>query len=268
MNFKGKILVIGDLITDNYIFGDVNRISPEAPVPVVNVKERKIVPGGAGNVIENLKALGAKVKQFTPNNKSEKTRIFSGGQQMLRVDQEDTSKRKYSKKELKDLEEKCVWAEKIIISDYAKGTLTNEIVKVIKKYKGKIIIDPKPKNKKLYKGFYMVTPNEKELLEMAKEEDFSKAIKKLSKELKTIIIVTRGKKGATIFIPGDKIRHIKTKEVDVIDVVGAGDTFIAMLTLAITNKKSLFESISLANKAAGVVVGKVGTYVVKLEDLK
>ncbi|MBI2541631.1 D-glycero-beta-D-manno-heptose-7-phosphate kinase [Candidatus Woesearchaeota archaeon] len=307
--FKNKnILVIGDIMLDKYIWGDVSRISPEAPVQVVHVQKETYAPGGASNVASNVAALNGKsfmvgiagndeAKRtllnelkgmgintegiFTDNDKptTQKVRIVGKSQQLLRVD--------YEKKEHvhKDIEESLMnFLKKIIadidvvvISDYAKGVITPAIcdflVQISKKHSKAVIVDPKPKHLNLYSNVTLITPNNSEAGEMADIEDGSESAvletgNKLLKYLNTNVLITRGEKGMSLFEMGGKITHIPAKAREVYSLIGAGDTVVATLALALASGAALEEAAVLANIAAGIKVGKIGTASVSIEELK
>jgi len=284
-----KILVIGDLILDHYAYGNVSRISPEAPVPIVHLKSEEYKLGGAANVAANIATLsgnvtligligrdrrGKKVIELCKKNKIKifpeyfhktiiKTRIIAENQQLVRIDEEQITPKDLNPRIIKREAEK---AEIIIISDYAKGTINEDLMKLLTSLNKKIIVDPKPKNKLIYKGAYLITPNQKEALEMSSCEEIHKAGEQLQKELETNVIITRGKQGMSIFNNG--VKDIPTFAKEVYDVTGAGDTVIATLSLALASGASLESSAILANHAAGIVVGKHGTAKVELEELR
>ncbi len=300
-NFKGKnIMVIGDIMLDKYIFGTVDRISPEAPVQVVEVKKENYLPGGAANVANNITSLQGnafmigivgkdteasillnELKKrnidtdgvFAEANKptTQKVRIMGQKQQLLRIDYE---KRDYLKKETENniitfIKKQIKNTDAIIISDYAKGTITKELITEIKNIASNkiIIVDPKPKHKDFYKGVTLVTPNIKEAIEMTNIESIEETGKQLLKELNTPILITRGEKGMSLFETSE-ITNIPTKAKEVYDVSGAGDTTVATLTLALTAGATLKQAAILANHAAGITVGKVGTSTVTIEEIK
>lgn len=300
-NFKGKrILVIGDMMLDKYIFGNVERISPEAPVQVVEVEKENYLPGGAANVANNIAALQGnafmagiigkdreadillnELKKrnittqgiFIDSNKPtiQKVRILGQKQQLLRIDYE---KREYLNKEIENkilnfIKEKISNIDAVIISDYAKGVITQNLIDQIKDIaKDKIIIvDPKPKHKDFYKGVSLVTPNIKEAKEMTNKEDINEVGKELINKLNTEILITRGEKGMSLF-EKHEITHIPTKAKEVYDVSGAGDTVVATLTLALAAGATLKQAAILANHAAGITVGKLGTSTVSIEEIK
>jgi len=300
-NFKQKnILIIGDIILDKYIFGEVERISPEAPVQVVEVKKENYLPGGAANVANNISALNAnafmvgivgndneakillnELKKrdinidgiLTDNQKptTQKVRILGQKQQLLRIDYE---KRGYLNKErenkiLNFIKEKVQEIDAIIISDYAKGVITKDLITEIKNIANNkiIIVDPKPKHKDFYKNVSLITPNLKEAKEMTNKENIDEIGKQLMEELNTEILITRGEKGMSLF-EKTETTNIPTKAKEVYDVSGAGDTTVATLTLALTAGATLKLAATLANHAAGITVGKVGTSTVTIEEIK
>ncbi len=295
-SFKGKnILVIGDIMLDKYIWGKVERISPEAPVQIVNVEKEDYLPGGAANVANNISALNGnafmvgivgkdneanilleELKKrnintngiFTDNSKptTQKVRILGQKQQLLRMDYE---KRDYLNKEMENnilnfIKEKISKIDAIIISDYAKGVITKNLIDQIKSIANSkiIVVDPKPKHKDFYKDVSLVTPNLKETKEMVeKEED-------LVKELNTTILITKGEKGMSLYEKDGNITNIPTKAKEVYDVSGAGDTVVATLVLALSSNATPKQAANLANHAAGITVGKVGTSTVSIREIK
>lgn len=291
-----KILVVGDVILDSYLKGKVERISPEAPVPILEVEEEEFRLGGAGNVAKNLSSLGVetficgvigkdaageKVKQLLEESRikaflvederptTKKTRIVSRNQQLLRIDWED--KRKIRGETLKNILGiiRGLEVDAIIVSDYAKGVITKEVMDEIKKSSVFFSIDPRPKNKELYKKGNLMTPNEKELIEMlnGKSENIETLGKILREELKLdTLIVTRGPKGMTLFIDKE-IKHFPAKARKVYDVTGAGDTVIASITAFKLAGASWEECCEIGNLCAGIVVGEFGTASVTPEKL-
>jgi len=290
-----RILVVGDVILDSYLIGKVERISPEAPVPILEVEGEEFRLGGAGNVAKNLSSLGVKaflcgvvgrdeagsiLKSLLADNGVEaflvederpttkKTRVVSLNQQLLRIDWESRERVKGDslnklKEIIRDLE-----VEGIIVSDYAKGVITEEIIQEVKKKGVFWAIDPRPVNKALYKGASLMTPNEKELRELTKP--FEGSVEVLGKRLKEelgleTLVVTRGPKGMTLF--GEEIKHFPARARKVYDVTGAGDTVIATLTAFKLAGASWEEACELANICAGIVVGEFGTASVRPQQL-
>lgn len=302
---KVKVAVVGDMMLDDYIIGTVDRISPEAPVPVVSVKKERFVLGGAANVVNNLATLGAKtlcfgvigddsdgdrlLNAFREKNIDVtgvirvedrptivKRRIIAGTQQLLRLDWEDASN---IRKEIEDLllnkiKEHIDEIDAFILSDYDKGVLTPRVAKeIIEMAKGKNIIvtvDPKPKNAQNYIGATSMTPNRKEAMEcLGKGKDID--VLEIGKELKeklslTNLLLTRSEEGMSLF-GNEKIENIPTYAKEVYDVTGAGDTVISVYTLAGASGMEWYEAAKLANTAAGVVVGKMGTSTVTKEEI-
>ena len=308
-NFRNKkILVLGDIILDKYIFGPVERISPEAPVPIIKVTKEKYVPGGAANVAANISSLGGKAVLFgvsgsdssrtilinslkdlnihtdnileLPQRKTiQKIRVISQNQQLLRIDYEDNT---YVSKKAQQFFIKSLNTQKnidaIIISDYAKGTLTKKVIKNAITYANSnnipIIIDPKPKHKNWYKNATLLTPNKIETEEILgkrifSEIDFIKAGQKLKTIFNSSIIITAGALGMYLFSKDkDDFTHITTNAKEVYDVSGAGDTVVAALALALSAKNDLYKSAFIANLAAGISVGKFGTAQVSIEEIE
>jgi rfaE bifunctional protein kinase chain/domain len=294
------VAVIGDIILDKYLWGDVERISPEAPVPVVDVKKETVSLGGASNVANNIASLDAKAymigvvgddenakiienllksKNINPvliKDKSrptiEKTRIIAVSQQLLRIDREDRSKLSTEIEdkiinEIKNIKDKI---NVFIVSDYGKGVITQRIMDFIKSLNKPIFVDPKPSNYQLYKHTTILTPNKKEAYESIKADkntDLEFVGRKIMSDLElNQLLITLGGEGMALF-EGDKILHIPTKAKKVFDVTGAGDTVISVLALARLAGGTWEESASLANTAAGYVVGEIGTATVSRDIL-
>ncbi|MGL5963172.1 MAG: D-glycero-beta-D-manno-heptose-7-phosphate kinase [Fusobacteriaceae bacterium] len=305
-SFKSlKIAVVGDMMLDDYLIGSVERISPEAPVPVVSIKKEKFVLGGAANVVNNLSTLGAQVicfgvigedfdgcrliKELEKKGiqtseilKSEerptivKRRIISGNQQLLRLDWENSSPISKDLEDilLKKIEKKIDGLNAVILSDYDKGVLTPKVVKRIislcKEKKIIVTIDPKPKNTLNYIGATSMTPNRKEAVECLGKTSFENIIK-IGKELKEKLqldnlLLTRSEEGMSLF-ENENIINIPTYAKEVYDVTGAGDTVISTFTLACAAGVTPSEAAKIANTAAGVVVGKMGTSTVTKEEI-
>lgn len=300
-----KIAVVGDMMLDDYIIGSVERISPEAPVPVVKVLEEKFVLGGAANVVNNLATLGAKTisygvigKDYNGERliedlkkkgidtlgiiKSEerptivKRRIIGGHQQLLRIDWEDSSDipKKYEDEIIESIKKNINEIDAIILSDYDKGVLTKrvaeEIIEIARK-NGKIVtVDPKPKNAKNYIGATSMTPNRKEAMEcmgITKVSDIYELGNALKKELDLKnLLITRSEEGMSLFLDKE-IKDIPTYAKEVYDVTGAGDTVISVFTLAAATGVEWHEAAKIANTAAGVVVGRIGTSTVTKEEI-
>lgn len=308
-NFKKiKIAVIGDMMLDDYLIGEVTRISPEAPVPVVNIKEEKFVLGGGANVLNNLATLscncfalglvgkdssgdrllnelkekgiettGMVVSEDRPT--IVKRRIIGNHQQLLRLDWEDKEdiSREIEDNILTNLKKEIENLDAIILSDYDKGVLTKrlaeEIIKLANEHNIIVTVDPKPGNAINYKGATSMTPNRKETLEAGEflGIDRRNSIEVVGNSLKdklelTNILVTRSEEGMSLFTKEERI-DVPTFAKEVYDVTGAGDTVISLFTLAAAAGASWEEAAKIANVAAGVVVGRMGTSTVSMEEI-
>lgn len=310
-DFKSKkIAVIGDIMLDEYIIGSVHRISPEAPVPVLNVIQEKTVLGGAANVVANLRTMGTSVNVYSvigndnngrrlKNNLIEigsnvnglfetddrvtivKRRVLAGHQQLLRMDWESKHgiSSKFEEQLIKAIGKDINNIDAIIISDYAKGVLTENLVQQIislaKRYNKIVGIDPKPENIKNYFGATFLTPNIKEAREsIAKlEKDLPnlESIEEIGKILLENteldhLLMTKSEKGLSIF-ENKKLFNIPTYAKEVYDVTGAGDTVISIYTLGLASGLSKENAAKIANTAAGIAVGKLGTATVSAEEI-
>ena len=307
---KQSILVVGDVMVDKFIWGKVSRISPEAPVPVVEVTKETETLGGAGNVANNITALGGKAYIVSVAGKDQaadammsmlkaknvntqyliyddnrptivKTRIIASSQQVVRVDKEIKGSFSLSaiEKIIKNIELVIPKVDGVTISDYGKGLVGEKVLKKIislaKKHKIPVTVDPKIEHFTKYKGVTTITPNTKEAIEgmNAKNISSDKDIETLGKKiLKTLnaesVLITRSEKGMTLFEKGGKIKNIPTRAKEVYDVTGAGDTVISTMTMALAAKAGLFSAAEIANFAAGIVVGKVGTATASQEEIK
>ena len=298
-----KLLVLGDLMLDEYLFGEVNRISPEAPVPIVRVAWERWVLGGAANVASNLSALGAVPLLVGTIGSDEagarvsgllsnigvgdeglvkvssrptiiKTRVIGQHQQMLRIDREETGLvcHEATEKLQSRIHKMIQGVSAVIVSDYAKGTVGQQVIDTIRERANSKgvpwVVDPKPANKDLYIGASAITPNTKELSELAarpakSDDDMIEASNALVAELGLAgLLVTRSEKGVALIMPdGDRQSTwiIPTQGREVFDVSGAGDTIIAAFTAALAAGTSWLDAAMLANSAAGVVVAKMGT---------
>ena len=303
---KGNVLVFGDIILDRYISGYVDRVSPEAPVPVLKPSKEDIRLGGAANVAVNLTSLGSKatligvtgrddssdqVNDLLKKNKIRnalsksvnptisKLRFLAGQQQLIRIDGEKEFTEADWKSSLSNFR-KHIRREKnqvLIISDYEKGTLKNIplIIKEAKKLKKIILVDPKGDDFSKYKSANIITPNfnefERVVGKIKQEADVTSKGKELIYSLQLdALLITRGSEGMTLLekIRGKIMRiDFPTEAKDVFDVSGAGDTVIASIAAGLAGGFSLSESIKLANIAAGLVVGKSGTATVSREEI-
>jgi D-beta-D-heptose 7-phosphate kinase/D-beta-D-heptose 1-phosphate adenosyltransferase len=303
---KRKILVIGDIILDHYIWGQVNRISPEAPVPVVEVTRENLLLGGAANVANNIVSLGADAAVigingediagealksileqkgvdcnglFTENRPTTvKTRVIAHNQQVVRFDREDSKyvDGRILKGILSHIHAILNNYDAVIISDYKKGMITEDLVKgILKKTKSKnmfVAVDPKVGHFDFYKGVSLITPNLMEAalgagMEIMDDISLTKAGQALLKKLSLkAVLITRGEQGMSLF-EKNKVTHIPTVAQKVYDVTGAGDTVISAFTLAYSSGADMADSAIIANHAAGIVVGEVGTAVASSEQL-
>ncbi len=303
---KKQIAVIGDVMLDHYIYGGVSRISPEAPVPIVLVNKENFSLGGASNVANNLTVLGAKVTLFGVVNKEDyagkkieslnnrinfnffhdqrkttvKTRVIAEGQQLIRFDYEDDREipKKIAEQILTSFRNEIGKFDAIILSDYNKGTLTKKltegIIDIANKNDKPVLVDPKPKNIDLFQNCTVLCPNHFEAEAVTKisynnGKNLRKTAERLSQKINAkYILIKCGKDG--IFTYKDKKNNslIPTYAEEVFDVIGAGDTVLAVLALALASKAGIEEAAKLANYAAGVVVRKVGTSTVTIEEIK
>jgi D-beta-D-heptose 7-phosphate kinase / D-beta-D-heptose 1-phosphate adenosyltransferase len=303
-----RILVIGDLMIDEYLWGEVDRISPEAPVQIVEVNREEFTLGGAGNVIHNLVVLGAEVSaigvvgagydgnllvdmlkklnvdiegiiQDPQRSTTRKTRIIASNQHVLRIDREtrkDVSQHTYELI-VSCLENQISQADMVLVSDYGKGTLTRSllsgIVESCKRNQKMIIVDPKGLDFTKYSGSTLITPNRKEAslasnLEITDDDSLFQAAKILLEKVGLEkLLVTCGKDGMVLFEKNAHPYRIYTETRQVYDVSGAGDTVLAVLGLALATGATFQQAASLANTAAGIVVGKIGTATVTQKEL-
>lgn len=306
-----KVLIIGDIMLDHYIMGDITRISPEAPVPVISIEKEHYTLGAAANVALNISQLGAKASLWgiwgkdeagkkikgllskaniitlpQPTDKAQtivKTRLIARNQQICRLDRE-AEKHLYqlplAEAEYKDRLNKAITdADAIILSDYAKGVITEPLIQSVQKIaqqKEKFLaIDPKPKSDLHYSDFDLITPNKDESYLLAglpishqKLYPGEQICKKINQCFKPkTLIITLGKEGLLISKKGKIIQQIPTYAHEVFDVSGAGDTTISALTLALAAKFPVEQAAYFANTAAGVVVGKPGTATVTPQEM-
>jgi len=306
---RTKVLVIGDVMLDEFIWGKVERISPEAPVPVVAVTHETRLLGGAANVVNNIRSLGGEVALcgvVGPDPMGEriremlkgigadgrgvmvdrgrpttvKTRIIAHSQQVVRFDRESTEPISPSvQKEIMGfLEEEWGWAQGVIVSDYGKGVVTRELMdyllgKVAEDRKP-LIVDPKMDNFRLYRGVTAITPNTAEAEAASRRKIQDEATLRtvgrllLRRFRAEAVLITRGEEGMALFQRGGRMDLIPTVAKEVYDVTGAGDTVAAVFTLGVASGLSYLEAAVVANCAAGIVVGKVGTASVSPGELR
>ena len=312
---KRTVLVTGDAMLDQFIWGDVDRISPEAPVPVVQFKCESFMAGGAANVARNLTALGCPARMhsvigrddaakklrallkadqvdFQPlitdstRQTSCKTRIIAQRQQVVRVDRETRTDitPHLARRLAKSIDVSLTKSNAIVIGDYGKGVITqhylDKLTALGQRHGAWLSLDPKPVHSLDLRGLSLITPNRKEGFELAGIEDSTRNINPLKDknlmrvakqllsklELK-VLLITLGELGMLVCQPGSKPFHIPTLAREVFDVSGAGDTVIGTFTLAIAAGANPVEAAMLANHAAGVVVGKLGTATVTPKEL-
>ena len=308
-NFAARqILVLGDLMLDEFIFGRVRRISPEAPVPVVEVSRQTLALGGAGNVVSNLVALGARPLPLgivgsdadagrcrdafarlgvatdgliadSSRPTTLKTRIIAHNQQVVRADRESRAPASPAVEEqvIEAFRRQVETADAVIVSDYSKGLLTPRVLAqtlAVARERGlTVCLDPKMRNFAAYQPVTVITPNHQEAgeatgIEIEDEESLLAAGRRLLEVVDCrAALITRGEEGMTLFTDEGAVTHIPAVAREVYDVTGAGDTVIATLTLALSSGASFVESAVLANHAAGVVVGKLGTATVDRREL-
>ena len=306
-----KVVVLGDLMLDEYLFGEVSRISPEAPVPIVRVQRERAVLGGAANVAANLRAIGAEALLVgTLQNDAAgqrlqhllleldiptdhlvmdasrpttiKTRVVGQQQQMIRIDREETAEvsPKVAARLKESLARALEDASALIVSDYAKGVLGGLVLEAVRELclaaNLPWVVDPKPRHRELYHGATLMTPNTRELGELTglpvrTEADVAEAGRQLAEDLGLAgLLVTRSEKGMALFAPDAGHREpwtIPTEAREIFDVSGAGDTVIAVFGAAIAAGADWKDAAMLANAAAGVVVGKMGTATVTPAEL-
>jgi len=302
-----NIMVVGDVMLDEYLWGHVRGISPEAPVPIVEIRQQTYALGGAGNVAANLASLGSNVwlagvvgadshaaKIFelfsqTPRISmhlypcqdrptTTKTRILAHSQQVLRTDREE---RHYIPPEaeaniLTCVQERMDSLHACVLSDYAKGVLTDNLLSAVittcNQAHIPVIVDPKGHRYSRYRGATVVTPNMAEASLAAGNEEGAMTFEQVADYLQGEIgvgalLITRGPQGMSLFQPGSLPTHIPAQARNIYDVTGAGDTVVAVLALMLAAGMDMENAARLANYAAGVVVGKVGTASVSIEEL-
>ena len=301
---RGKrILVVGDLMIDEWIWGDVTRISPEAPVPVVKVGKHTFTLGGAGNVANNLRALGAQVQfvgvvgddgeggraremfgrlgvdasgvlQTSGRATTRKTRIVAHNQQVVRADWETTValSAAETKRVVAEVQKRAAAVDAVVLSDYAKGLFSREVVEAALGAPA-IVADPKPANIDIFAGVTCVAPNSSETAQITSmpvgsAESLERAARQILKRLGcTYVLVTQGEHGMTLFgLDGERL-NVPAAARTVFDVSGAGDTVVAVLSCALAAGASIHTAMQLANFAAGVVVEKLGTATASPEEV-
>lgn len=296
-----RLLIVGDVMLDRYWFGDVSRISPEAPVPVVKIERSEERPGGAANVARNAAALGAKVSLLALVGNDEpavslkrlmteggidaslhideavtttvKLRVIGRQQQLLRIDFETMPSHEALRAKLSEFEQRLPECDAVVFSDYGKGGLTHisEMIRLARGAGKIVLVDPKGDDYACYAGATIITPNRSEMREVVgrwkDEADLEQKAAALRKKLALdALLVTRSEEGMSLFREGAAL-HEKAVAREVYDVSGAGDTVIATLAVMLAQGADWAEAIHVANVAAGIVVGKLGTAVVTRAEL-
>jgi len=297
-----RILIVGDVMLDRYWFGEVSRISPEAPVPVVKVERSEERPGGAANVARNCAALGARVALLSVVGTDEagqslarlmadsgiecslhedaklsttvKLRVIGRQQQLLRIDFENSPDHEVLQAKLADFESRLADCDVVILSDYGKGGLTHitEMIALARAAGKKVLVDPKGEDYTRYAGATLLTPNRSEMRQVVgrwkDDAELARKATQLRQELQLeALLVTRSEEGMTLFADAGTV-HEPAVAREVYDVSGAGDTVIATLAVMLGSGLSLPLAMRQANLAAGVVVGKLGTATCSLEELQ
>ena len=298
---KARVLVVGDVMLDRYWFGDVTRISPEAPVPVVRVGRTEERLGGAANVARNIVAIGAHAGLLSVVGEDEagtridellksdgidaqlhrdpglattiKLRVIGRQQQLLRIDFEMQPGHEALMSKLADFEVRLKNVDLVILSDYGKGGLKHieRMIQAARAAGKSVLVDPKGDDYSRYRGATLLTPNKSEFREVAgswkDENDLTERALKLRSELGLeALLITRSEEGMTLYRETGPL-HVPAVAREVYDVSGAGDTVIAVLGVMLAAGAGFAEAVQLANKAAGIVVGKLGTAVVHPEEL-
>ncbi len=304
---EARVLVVGDLVLDEFIWGKAERISPEAPVPVVWAQTQSYMPGGASNVANNIASLGGQaslcgvvgedsyadvllgrlrdrgvdtdgVLAEAGRPTTVKTRIIAAHQQVVRVDREETHPLTDAsvRRLLEVVRRKMPDVDAVVVEDYGKGVVTPAVLKGViaaARRRDKIVtVDPKIEHFKYYKGVTAMTPNEKEAaagagIKVTTDADVEEAGRRLlARSGARGILITLGEKGMKLF-KGSRVTHIPTVAQEVFDVSGAGDTVIAVFTLALASKVRMEDAAEIANVAAGIVVGKIGVAVATPQEV-
>lgn len=296
-----RVLVVGDVMLDRYWFGDVHRISPEAPVPVVKIDRQEERPGGAANVARNVAALGGKASLLSVVGDDEagrilerlladgavntslyrdpgldttvKLRVIGRQQQLLRIDFETWPSHEVLNAKLEEFRARLTDCDVVILSDYGKGGLTHigDMIAAARAAGRPVLADPKGDDYTKYRGATLLTPNRSELRQVVgrwhDEDDLRAKADALRRELDLdALLVTRSEEGMTLFEAAGA-HHQPTLAREVFDVSGAGDTVIATLGWALAGGLDLHTAMRVANRAAGIVVGKLGTAVCSRDEL-
>jgi rfaE bifunctional protein kinase chain/domain len=298
---RTRVLVVGDVMLDRYWFGEVERISPEAPVPVVRIARNEERPGGAANVARNAAALGAQVTLISVIGEDEagkalerllaaervhtslhrdaalpttvKLRVIGRQQQLLRIDFETTPSHEILASKLADYERTLPDFDVVVLSDYGKGGLAHiaRMIELARAHGTRVLVDPKGEDYLRYRGATMLTPNRVEFREVAggwrNEAELATKAQTLRSELSLeALLITRAEEGMSLFTDAGAL-HIPAQAREVFDVSGAGDTVIATLGVLLGAGAEFASAVRIANQAAGIVVGKLGTAVVHPDEL-
>jgi rfaE bifunctional protein kinase chain/domain len=300
---KARLLVVGDAMLDRYWYGEVDRISPEAPVPIVRIDTKKEDerPGGAANVACNAAALGAQVTLLSvvgvdePGARLEnllkrnrvrallhhdrsimttvKLRVVARHQQLVRVDFETSPSHEVLASKLADFEKKLSACDVVILSDYGKGGLKHiaRMIALANRAGKVVLVDPKGNDYEQYRNATLLTPNRAEFQQVMgvwkSDKEFAAKARQLMRKLNLkALLVTRGEEGMTLFSNGGMLK-VQAQAREVFDVSGAGDTVIAALGVMLASGADLPDAVRIANRAAGIVVGKFGTAAVYREEL-
>ncbi len=299
---SARILVVGDVMLDRYWFGEVDRISPEAPVPVVKIARQEARPGGAANVARNAAALGASVTLLSVIGNDEagqtlarliaeegvtpvlqrdpllpttvKLRVIGRRQQLLRIDFETPPSREVLAEKLSEFEALLPACDLVVLSDYGKGGLAHigRMIELARRRSVPVLVDPKGDDYERYRGATVVTPNRSEFKQVAgswrDEQELAAKAQRLRRELDLqALLITRSEEGMSLYREEGDL-HLPTQAREVYDVSGAGDTVIATLSAMLAVGAPLEVAARAANLAAGIVVGKLGTAVVQADELR
>lgn len=298
---NARVLVVGDVMLDRYWFGEVSRISPEAPVPVVKVDRVEERPGGAANVARNAAALNARVSLLSVVGRDEagrclrrllksdrvaaslhedrsvattvKLRVIGRQQQLLRADFETMPSHEVLATKLQDFQRLLKHCDVVVLSDYGKGGLAHiaRMIALARRHNKPVLVDPKGEDYSRYRGATLVTPNRAELRAVvggwSSEAALTAKTQNLRKKLGLgAVLVTRSEEGMTLFRRGSRL-HVPAQAREVYDVSGAGDTVIATIAVMLAAGQDIESAVRIANRAAGIVVGKFGTAVVQPDEL-
>ncbi len=298
---RARVLVVGDVMLDRYWFGEVSRISPEAPVPVVKIDRSEERPGGAANVARNIAALGAQVTLLSVVGRDQagrtlqsllrgekirarlhqdgtidttvKLRVIGRRQQLLRVDFETAPSHEILRSKLTEYGKLVAGCDAVILSDYGKGGLAHitRMIQLARRHGKPVLIDPKGDDFARYAGATLITPNRAEFRAVAgpwkTERELTERAQRLRRSLKAeALLVTRSEEGMTLYRRDGRL-HVPAQAREVYDVSGAGDTVIATLAVMLASGCAIDDAVRVANRAAGVVVGKFGTAVARPEEL-